>query len=366
MKITHIKLKNFRNHRFYQCEPHHGLNILYGDNGKGKTAILEAISLLMTGKSFKSGKNWIKDGEVEAYASLNFENENGQGNIEIFLKDQIKPCFFLNGKIKTNHPFQHQCIFFLSDDLFAIRGEASYRRKLIDDLVISTRQGQKILQNFKKILNQKNRFLKLCKQGLYNQKDQSIYLQSVNQSFLEKSIDLIDFRIKQIKKIQPYWKKQGVRFLKTTAFYVQYVNRQGEVMESREKAVNILKKEMADKAVLENLQGICLAGPQRHDLQFFAYDKEARWSLSQGQQRALLLSWKMAHWESLFFEHGEPPIFFLDDVFSEIDQHFRKNLLEFLIENKGQNFITSSSLFEMQAKSLTQKNRDTNLEIIEL
>ena len=146
-----------------------------------------------------------------------------------------------------------------------------------------------------------------------------------------------------MEEIEPFWKKRGGAFLKSQNFRASYFMKQKKAfLTKKTQAPSFLKEEMKKTALLEEIRGVSLAGPQGHDICFFWGGYEAREGLSQGQQKALLLSWKLGQWDHNLSRSTEAPCLFFDDVFSEIDQHFRKNLIGFLSENPAQSFITTT------------------------
>ena len=339
MYITQIALQNFRNHTLYEAILHPNINIFSGDNGQGKTALLEALSLGLTGKSFRQGQSWIQQNKEKSRIFLELKSEYGLSQIQMILSREEANVLKFNGKRTQNYPFESFCVFCTPEDLSVIRGSAVCRRKLMDELVQSYKP--QIYRKFYKILAQKNRFLKLCRQGHYNSLDQKNYFHSLQEIFTQSACDLIQARFVVLEKILPYWRHRGAAFLQTQDFSLEYLSRKEKTVFSLEEAFEDLKKEMKEKAVLERLRGCSLAGPHRHDLRFLCYKLPARESLSQGQQKALLLSWKMAQRDQILDENEEKPCLFFDDIFSEIDQHFRKNLVEFLLENQTQSFIAT-------------------------
>jgi len=350
MRILSLSLKNFRNHNKYTVSPSPYSNVFFGDNGVGKTAVLEAFSLLFRRKSFRQGKTWIQKNFQKSLIALSFENKEGRGEIQMILSENRPAIYFFNGKKTNLLPLKQGGIFFTSEDINAIRGGASYRRRLVDDLVLELPLGRKTLQNFQKILTQKNKFLKSCKKGEYSLKDRRKYLDLINQVFFEKALHLIKKRLQILEEIEPFWKKRGEDFLKDRSFRAVYCTKQkGEVLTKGPSVTSILEKEMEKSALLEEVRGVSLAGPHCHDISFFWRDHEARESLSQGQQKALLLSWKLGQWDYNLSRNFEAPCLFFDDIFSEIDQHFSKNLVEFLSNNPAQSFITAT-----EAKGLFQ------------
>ncbi|MDE0151465.1 MAG: DNA replication and repair protein RecF [Bdellovibrionales bacterium] len=341
MRVLSLSLKNFRNHNELFISPSSYSNFFVGDNGAGKTAVLEALSLLFRRKSFRQGRAWIQKSFQESNISLTFENKDGKGEVQMLLSENRPSTYFFNGKKTNLLPLKQSGVFFTPEDLSAIRGSASYRRRLVDDLVLELPLGRKVLQGFQKILLQKNKFLKSCKKGEYSQRDRKTYLESINHVFFEKALILMKKRLQVLKEIEPFWKKRGEDFLKNRNFKAVYDLKDGALTKESEVASS-LEREMKRGAFLEEIRGVCVAGPQSHDICFFWQDYEARESLSQGQQKALLLSWKLGQWDYNLNRNREAPCLFFDDVFSEIDQHFSKNLVEFLSNNPAQSFVTTT------------------------
>ena len=339
MRITRLILQNFRNHTSYKAELHPYINVFSGENGRGKTAILEALSLGLKGKSFRQGQSWVQQNKDTSSIFLEIKSEYGLSQTQIFLSKKEANVVKFNGKKTNIYPFQSFCVFCTPEDLSIIRGDASCRRRLIDELV----KGfcPEIYRKFYKILAQKNRFLQLCRKGHYNSLDRKNYFHSLQEVFVQSACDLIQARFMVLEKILPYWRHRGSIFLQTQEFSLEYLIQKNKTTSSLDEAFEDLRKEMKEKAVLERQRGCSLVGPHRHDLRFLCHRLDARESLSQGQQKALLLSWKMAQRDQILEESEEEPCLFFDDIFSEIDQHFCKNLVEFLLENQTQSFIAT-------------------------
>ena len=336
MQIKHLSLKNFRNHTLFDWSPSPQVNSICGENGKGKTAVLEAISLLLLKRSFRQGKAWVKKGSEQSFLSLDFKKKEGSGNVQAHLDKKGKFLEYLvNNKKVRGAPYNTHAVFITPLDLNFVRGEASYRRRFIDELVLELSQGRKTLLDFQKILAQKNKFLKLCKKGAYSLQDKKVTLDSLNEMFLEKGALLVEKRLEALELLDPFWKQKGKEFLKSEDFTATYVG----------KSQNPFKKEHLEEEIYrekenELIRGVCLAGPQRHDLLLFWKGHEARDFLSQGQQKALLITWKLGQWAQNLKRLGEPPLLFFDDVFSEIDQQTAQKLSQFLLSISAQSFLT--------------------------
>ena len=346
MRIIKLSLKNFRNHSFIEISPQKGINVFLGANGKGKTALLEAFSLIFLKKSFRKGRNWIQKGQDQSVLSLDFENSEGRGLFDLSLFQSSPSQFKLNGKKSKGLFFKNNSVFFTPEDLNAFRGGTLYRRRLVDDLVLDLSGGYRTLKEFQTVLVQRNRFLKLCKKGSYSFSDKKHHLEALNQIFLKKSAALVESRIQALKEFKPFWRKRGFEFLKERGFETCYVDQEGRSLETKDSFTALLKKDFEKKRAIEERRSLSLSGPHLHDLRFLWKGYEASEELSQGQQKALLLSWKLGQWDQNFYRKKQPPALFLDDVFSEIDQHFRSNLIEFLLSNQAQSFITATEAKE--------------------
>ncbi len=350
MQIKTLSLRNFRNHKIFRWEPSSQVNCLYGDNGKGKTAVLEALSLLFLRRSFRPGKAWIQKGFEQSLLKLDFEKKEGQGSAQLKLQEGKTSEHFINEKKTRGAPLKHHGVFVTPLDLNFIRGEASHRRKLLDDLVFELPQGVATLRDFQKILVQKNKFLKICKKGSYGLQDRKITLESLNEVFLQKSISLVRKRQEALSLFMPFWREKGQEFLQTKSFEALYVGKTQKPLQKEIKTS--LEEELFREKESELIRGVCLAGPQRHDLIFFWKGCEARELLSQGQQKSLLIAWKLGQWAQNLKRIKEPPVLFFDDVFSEIDQQTAQKLSLFLFSISGQSFLT----FTEKKKFLEEAN----------
>ena len=341
MRIKKLFVKNFRNHWAYELLPGKRINFLTGRNGAGKTALIEACALALTGRSFRQGREWIKKNETQGLIALDFEISNGKGRIVVHLFKDRPPQIFINDKKSPSRPLKRWCVFFLPESLAAVRGDASYRRQLVDDLTVRSFGDPAAAQAFQKILNQRNKFLKSRNQGFYGNKDSENYKKAIDEKFIGTALNVIERRLSALEEFRPFWKNRVMQILKTNKGQVKYLGSAGRVLETLAQAKEELEEEKEKKDYREKLYGASLFGPHRHDLLFLCDEMEARTSLSYGQQKALILSWKMAQGDFIRFKAKEEPLYFLDDVFSEIDPHFRKNLIDFLVQNKAQSFLAS-------------------------
>ena len=340
MQIQSLLLKNFRNHENFDWKPSSKINCLYGSNGKGKTAVLEALSLLLLRRSFRPGKAWVQEGFDQSFLQIEFEKKEGIGNVHAILKNEKFLEYFVNDKKTRGSVFKHYGVFITPLDLNFIRGEASFRRKLLDELVFELPQGPTVLKDFYKILVQKNKFLKLCKKGAYSLQDKKNTLSNLNEIFFQKSYQLVEKRQEALALFDPFWKEKGQEFLKTKDFSCIYMGKNQTPFQDNKETKTKLQKELFEERENESTRGCCLAGPQRHDLVLFWKKQEARDFLSQGQQKSLLITWKLGQWAQNLERIKESPSLFFDDIFSEIDEEVAQKLITFLSSVSEQSFLT--------------------------
>jgi len=344
-----LKLHQFRNFDHLEIKFSERINVLLGENGQGKTNLLEAVYVLTHGESFRFSENetLIKLGTSES-ALLAEIDQNG---FDYKLLTQIlksKKKFTLNGKTVTAAEIRKKIgvVLFSPESLSSIKEGADYRRELIDELLITfeNRNYELILQ-YRKALKTRNRILKNFVEGLEGQEMTFNLLESLNPSFLKLATTLTHTRMIALRSL-----------LKDFTEAMHYISRDSSVdisveyLISGQNALNYTLPEVHN-AMLNRLQelqsaelsaGSTLVGPHKHDLIFLYGQKDSRIFCSQGQQRAIILSFKIAQIVYHRKVHGVYPILLLDDVLSELDKSKREALISFLHEIKTQTFITTT------------------------
>ena len=114
---------------------------------------------------------------------------------------------------------------------------------------------------------------------------------------------------------------------------------------SKSKIKEIIKQRLCELKIAELSVGHSLVGPHKHDVKFLLNNQDSRIYCSQGQQRALILAFKLAHLMYHTRVYGIVPILFLDDVLSELDGQTRANLVKLLNFTEGQVFITTTDRY---------------------
>ncbi len=351
MKFKSLEARHFRNLDEVSVSFHENINIFVGENGQGKTNLLEALYLLCKGETFRFAdtKSLLKHNELNGIIKSKAEKNNLDYLLECKIL-QFKKQFFLNEKPTTSTKLstEFSVVLFSPESLASIKESAEQRRALIDNVIENqSLQEQRLLSQWRKILRSRNRILKDLNKQILSKTQGEDLLESIQPIFINSALALTEKRIKILKELLPKINNA-----------MQYINGQVPVdisVEYRVSEKNLIthKADEIKEQMLVKLQelrsaevaiGSSLVGPHKHDISFLHNSKDSRIFCSQGQQRALILAFKMAqivyHRES----YGTYPVLMLDDVLSELDGDKRMNLVAFLKELPTQIFITTTDV----------------------
>jgi DNA replication and repair protein RecF len=329
-------------------------NLFLGKNGQGKTNFLEAIFFLATGASFRtvSLPHFIQHGAQTQQAQIAAKATKDAQNFDLIaLIEPRKKSLKVNGKRASRYQLQKlfPIVLFSPESLNAIKGSPEQRRRLLDTLLLTHRPNDaSLLTDFNRALKSRNSLLRSFQdQTLSNQVSQRALLQSVTEVFLEKAIQLTLARLESLSDfeadfthvVRALFGDQNVDiFVDYVASKVSFRDLSKTQMEEalRQRAEQLLPAEMAS--------GTSLVGAHKHEIILFFNGQDSRFFSSQGQQRALIIAFKIA--QILYHRrlHGTLPLLLLDDVMSELDEERRGFLLDFLSEVQGQTLVTTTDL----------------------
>lgn len=345
-----LTLRDFRNYQSSTLSFGHEVNIFLGKNGQGKTNILEALQLLACGQSFRFGDNetFIRHNSEQA----NLKSKLKISDLEYELQLQIlksKKNYLLNGKKATVQDLSEKVstVIFSPESLSAIKDGSDTRRNLLDELLISIhKRNAEIIRDFRKSLKTKNRILRDYSQGLATKNETQELLESLNPIYFKHATELTVRRLEAIRQISNdlnfAMQKISKNLLETK---LEYLVSKSPVIHFTHQDIHILLKKRAEELKEAELSsGTSLVGPHKHDLNFLYNQKDSRFFCSQGQQRALILAFKMAQIVYHCRVHGAYPLLMLDDVLSELDEEKRESLIGFLQQVRTQIFLTTTDL----------------------
>ena len=350
MKLEKISLRQFRNIKEQFLAFNSGLNVLRGENGQGKTNLIEGIHLLTHGKSFRTAdmETMIHKGDFQGFnLRAIFSKKSLTHDISVNVQGKKKKIIHNSRAIST--PYLNKnfpSVLFSPESLMIVKDSSQKRRELLDDLCVGIfPEFAKLYGEVKRLHRQKNVLLKQLRDNLIEQKQGYLLLTSLTKQFLEKSAELTVFRLRAIEDIQPILLEEFLNIMDDHYgdISVNYlISGESQKRSTFEEILNAMYKRWEELKTREVAVGLCLVGPHKHDVQFNFNDQDARFFCSQGQQRAIVLAFKMAHIKLHFAAHEVFPILLLDDVLSELDQGKQRRFVNYLMNTNSQIFLTTT------------------------
>ncbi len=350
MFVENISIKDFRNIKSLQTSFSKNLNVFLGKNGQGKTNLLESIYLLVNGNSFRYSNNesFINYSSQLSLIQSVFHQNTLKYNLKMTIQKNSKE-FFVNEKKISSSQIQKKfsIVLFSPESLSFIKESSEFRRVLVDEFLASVdTRNVDIVSDFKKALKNRNRLLKDLRDIKISKQQFDPLFDSLTELYLQKAADLVAQRIDALAKIKGDL-NDNMQYISQSnvEIFVDYVaSNESFLGLSRTEIVEKLKKRASELRSAEVSSGSSLVGPHKHDILFLYNQKDSRFFCSQGQQRAIILSFKMAQIVYHRRVHGTYPILLLDDVLSELDSDKRFRLVEFLEKLETQIFITSTEI----------------------
>lgn len=339
MHINEIKIENFRNIDFMGIFPHKEINVIYGQNGQGKTNLLEAIWLFTGCKSFRGSKDneLVQFNEENSHISLSFETELRENNASIFIDKKRTASF--NG-ISLNSPREligkYYAVVFSPIHLSLIKDGPVNRRKFIDTAISQVdNMYAKKLMYFNHLISQKNALLKNAVENPSLLDTLDVWDEKIAIAGAEVIVDRINYiKMLQQKATEIYRGISGEK----EELSIKYLSNIRYQSEEKQDIARLyfenMQKHRPNDLYLKNTTN----GPHRDDIEILINGISARKFGSQGQQRSASLSLKLGEAEIIKDLKGEHPIILLDDVMSELDSTRQNYILNKM--NDKQVFIT--------------------------
>ncbi len=329
MRIQRLTLENYRNVENAAVEFTGGVNLIYGDNAQGKTNALEAIYYFSRGKSFRGAKDseLVRDGCDFFSIGLDYTAKEKERSLRYKMGRHVhvREKNGVGGMKASEMIGDFRSVLFCPEDLSLVKGSPDARRGFLN---VAVAQAYPLYinayQNYKKALDERNSLLKMAQKSSPFVRKEEIEVWS--ERLYELSLPIYLYRRKYLERLSEF----APRFLfdiseaKETlgVFYETHLEDGGEGNELLSKLNQNLNKEI--------LAGHTLYGPHRDDLLLTVNGKDSRIFASQGQQRSIVLSLKMAEGEVLrVLADGEYPVFLYDDVLSELDARRQEAVLSY-------------------------------------
>ncbi len=332
MYLTAHRCKCYRNIESLEFEPCEKVNVICGENGHGKTNLLESIFLLTGGRSFRTNKDapLIKNGSAAAFINSDFFCERREQTISLVINEKGRFAS-LNSGTQTKAAAlagKFCCVVFSPEHLSLVKGAPEMRRKFIDTALCQISSAYLAnIKRYAKILQNRNSLLK-----------DSAYVSAAfemldvyDSQFAQTAALITEQRRAFIKELLPLAQKNyeaisnGREALEFSYRSTLYGDDEAEYSDGIDA---LLAQRSAEQKC-----GFTLLGPHRDDLDIYLDSRDTKQFASQGQQRCAVLALKLAEAELMELRLGERPVLLLDDVLSELDA----NRQDYLIESIGDN-----------------------------
>lgn len=368
MKINNCYLLNFRNFDNLNIKFLDKINIITGPNAVGKTNILEGVYFSAKGKSFKAvnQENLIKFDKDESFIRTDINSDGLEEKIEVKLSRNGQKVIRINeNKIDTMKQLRtfFDIVTFTPEDIKIIKETKSYRRNFVDEVISGILPGFNIaLIKYNNILNQRNLLLK-------NQNREKYFKEQIiasTRQMAEEGAKILKARSKYIRIIEEFAKTIHIRLTdESEELSILYNGQWEDCYNDMENNYKMLMEKMLNSLEKDLYRGFSSVGPHRDDIEILINNMDSRVFLSQGQQRTLILTLKLAQLKMFHDIKEIGPVILLDDVFSELDENRTNYLLneikdyQSIITATSESFINGYDgeyrVFELQDSKLKVK-----------
>jgi DNA replication and repair protein RecF len=340
MKIAALVAEGIRNLAPLQLVPRERFNVFVGDNGQGKTNLLETIYVVASLRSFRTAKlaDLVRFGLAEAKIGARVERQELTRVYEIELTPGSRRVRLDGKAVKPLARYfgGFNVVVFTPEDLNLARGAPSDRRRFLDRSAFNLRpEYLSLAQDYEKVLKQRNAVLRQA-EGMARVRVADL-LDIYDHQLAPLAIAVAATRKDLLAALQGELELAFSAITHTTLpVAARYVSR------ARGTTVDEILEELQDGRARDIATQSTHVGPHRDDLALELDGRDAGQFASQGQLRAIMLAWKSAELTMLGRAHGDLPILLLDDVSSELDPQRNEYLFEHLATLAGQCFITTT------------------------
>ena len=348
LRIESLSLRNFRSYHAADLADLGDITVLVGENAVGKTNLIEAIQLLTSLTSFRHSPidQLLRRGEERALASLEASDGVRQLSVELRLEGKARK-YRLNGKAKRPIDLKGliPSVVFTPDDLGLAKGSNSGRRTALDTLGAQVNKNYyAVRRDYEKVLRHKNRLLK-------DEADPAL-VAAMDEMVVTVGSQLSCYRVALLARLVPhlvakYAEIAGAREQLSVSYGLSWASEdeadEGIPQFTRDEAREGLARALHERAGEERRRARALVGPHADTITFRLDGQDASLFGSQGQQRSVVLAYKLA--EAAVIEEllDQKPLLLLDDVMSELDGRRREALVD-AMAGVSQTFITTANI----------------------
>jgi len=341
MRVTELSLEDFRSYERLRLEIAPGVTAFVGANGQGKTNLLEAIHLLARGDSPRAREDpdMVRWGTQLGRASAIVEQREDTTRVDVLLfspppGERRRPRrYLINGAGKRAEDALGEIVVvaFFPEDVDLLTAAPAARRRYLDAMIgQSDRTHRAETRAYARVLEQRNALLRAAAAQRDTSDDQVPVAET---AFWDSELCRLGARIslrreQVVHELIPGFEEAAQRFAEAAGTKLEYTAQaNGATAEEREEGLRAL---LHEKRQREIWQGTTLVGPHREDLLVTGGGRPLGTFASRGEQRSAVLALKLAEAGWLCARIGDPPIFLLDDVLSELDPGRREALIDAL------------------------------------
>jgi DNA replication and repair protein RecF len=362
MELTRLGLEDFRSYTSAELRPDPGLTIVAAPNGTGKTNLLEAIHIAITGRSHRATveADLVRHGAPFARVRLELGGGTAAGGstIELVVPNAppppgIRKRLTVNGVPRRAATVSEtaRAVLFRPEEMLLLVGAPSERRRFLDAIVAQRdRRAARDLADLVRVLAQRNALLRAIRAEEAPLEALSFW----NEQLAELGGRVMRARIAVVAELRgrigPLHDTVAEPGERGAAVTLSYVDNLKEAWPERAEAdgaipsvgelTDAYRRRIGDVRDKEAWNGTSLVGPQRDDLRAELGGRDVATHASRGQQRTIILALKLAETDLLGAD-GPRPIVLLDDVFSELDP-LRAERLSDLVAGRGQVIVTTA------------------------
>ena len=352
--ISHISLTNFRNYARLELDLQPGMILFEGENGAGKSNLLEAMYLLAVARSPRASteRELVRrsNGEGEFYTQVaaNVERQDDSVNLQINFRSvsappaagantattprlmSVQKYFRVNGAPRRASTLigHLNAVMFSADDLEIVYGAPSVRRRYLNILISQTdREYLGAIQRYERVLRQRNHLLRQIRDGSARINELAFW----DDELVKEGICIVAQRLAAVRLLSeganPMYARLSGGSETLAVSYQPNVALPDGADVSRDSIAELMGAKLKEQRRQELARGITVTGPHRDDLALTLDGMEAAAFASRGQTRTAVLALKLAEAEYLKRRRGQEPVILLDDVLSELDAARREQVL---------------------------------------
>ena len=349
MKLQNLKLSNYRNYDSLEIDFSDTLNLIYGNNGSGKSNLVEAIYLLALTKSFRTNNDNIlikKNTQLASVTGNIIQNEE-KIKYQIELSKAGKKVYIDSDRVAkiSDYVSKIYIILFNPLDTKIINDSPASRRRMLNiDISQINKEYLILLSNYNKVLKHRNAYLK---QLYLNGNASSDYLNILTKKLVDIGYQIYEIRKSFIDQINEQISNIYQNIFEFGSLKVKYKSSyDGKTID---KVIQTYQKNYRQEMTF----GKTLSGIHHDDIEFILDENNIKEYGSVGQQKNSIISFKLSELIIIKKMKGEYPILILDDLFSELDNNKINNIIN-MLNKEVQTFITTTNI-ESINKDLLQR-----------